>query len=296
MGQSTPIYVGCRPCRTCKKVKLLSEFSRRARNGHRLDCKQCVATARAGGPPLAPLAGQSGKKTCIKCGEMKPVTAYGSRGDGRVRNDCKDCVAAVSKARYQSDPTVRARHKVLRDRWRNENPAYLAEYYQANRETAIANAIEYARRNPPDPDQVRRWARERYAADPEKHRAKDREWRQNNLERAREVGRRAQSRRRAQLRGLPFEDYTLDQILERDGSLCVLCDEEMDLTAEHPDLLAATVEHLECISWPGSAGDVLSNVAAAHFTCNSSRNNRPHPAAARKRAELLAAERAAVAG
>lgn len=290
MVEPTPVHVDCKTCRTCGQVKSLREFSRRARNGYRRDCKSCVSAARTGGPALAIPAAQTADKTCIKCGETKPASEYGSRGD-RVRNDCKSCVAAVSRARYQASPETRAKHKTLRDRWRDENPAYMVGYYQQNRDRMIADAIEYERRNPRDPEQVRQRARERYAADPEKHRAKNKVWRENNLERAREAGRRTQSRRRAQLRGLPFEVYTLDQILERDGSLCVLCGEELDLTAEHPDLLAATVEHLECISWPNSAGDVLSNVASAHFTCNSSRNNRPHPAAARKRAELLAAER-----
>ncbi len=102
--------------------------------------------------------------------------------------------------------------------------------------------------------------------------------------------RRAASRRRARVRGLPVDLYTLEDLLERDGTKCVLCGEELDLTTAYPEPLAPTVEHLECIVWPGSPGDVLSNVAVSHWDCNNKRRTRPHPAAARKRAELLTAE------
>ena len=83
----------------------------------------------------------------------------------------------------------------------------------------------------------------------------------------------------------------MDQILERDGTDCVLCGGELDLDAVYPEPLAPSVEHLECISWPdATAGDVLSNTGVSHWQCNNERRDRPHPAAARKRAELLAAE------
>lgn len=105
-----------------------------------------------------------------------------------------------------------------------------------------------------------------------------------------EEGRNSVRRRRARKLELPAGPYTLADILARDGTLCVLCGEELDLEAKFPHLRSTTVEHLECLSWPDSAGDVLSNVAAAHLTCNNARRTRPHPAAARKRAELIATQ------
>lgn len=94
-------------------------------------------------------------------------------------------------------------------------------------------------------------------------------------------------RRRARKLALPVEKYTIVDILMRDGDDCVLCGEPLDLDTAFPDPRSLTVEHLECISWPRSAGDVLANVAAAHYLCNVRRCNRPHPAAARKRVELI---------
>jgi hypothetical protein len=96
----------------------------------------------------------------------------------------------------------------------------------------------------------------------------------------------ASRRRRARKLQLPSEPYTLADIIARDGIECVLCGEELDLAAVFPDRRTATIEHLECLSWPDSSGDVLANVAASHLSCNNRRCNKPHPAAARKRAEL----------
>lgn len=231
-------------------------------------------------------------KVCIKCGELKPHSEYGSRGSGRVRNDCKRCVADYNRARYQGSPEVRAKHKALRDRWRDENPTYHAEYYQDNRDKACAYAAEYSKRKPVDPERKRRRDRTWYAATRDERRSVDAAWRAANPEAVREMARRGQSRRRARLRGLPAEPYTMAQLIERDGTDCVLCGDPLDLDAVHPEPWAPTVEHLECISWGlgRSAGDVPSNCAVAHFRCNCQRSDRPHPAAARKRAELLAAE------
>lgn len=227
-------------------------------------------------------------KTCVKCDQVKPLSGFGWRSQRR-RNDCKACVAAYNRERYQRDPELRAKHKALRDRWRAENPTYLATYYQQNRETLIAAAVEYQKRNPIDPEVRRERERRWRDANAEHHAAVKKAWRAANPERVTEAGRRAQSARRARKRGLPTERYTMAQIIERDGPLCVLCGEELDLDAVHPDPLSPTVEHLECIAWPNSAGDVLTNVAVAHYRCNNQRRTSPHPAAARKRAELLAA-------
>lgn len=117
-----------------------------------------------------------------------------------------------------------------------------------------------------------------------------RKWREDNADRARINGQAASRRRRARLRNLPTERYTLQDIIARDGLDCVLCGGELELAADWLHPRSVTVEHLECVSWPDSAGDVLANVAAAHRKCNRDRGNKPHPAADRKRTELLAVQ------
>lgn len=95
-------------------------------------------------------------------------------------------------------------------------------------------------------------------------------------------------RRRLRELALPQEPYTVADLTARDGTDCVLCGEDLDFAAKFPEPAAVTVEHLECISWPSSAGDVPSNVALSHWACNNTRKARPHPRAAAKRAALLA--------
>lgn len=285
MSESTLVYVGCKLCRACDMLKPLGNFSRRS-SGHASICKSCAS---AGREPLDLVPEKAPTRGCTSCGETKPINEFGWRGKYRQRI-CKKCVAYSNQTRYGSRPDVREKHRTLRDRWRGENPTYRAEYYEDNRARIIASVIEYARLNPVDPEVKRSRDRAWYAATREVRQAVDAAWRKANAELVREVGRRSQSRRRARLRDLPVEPYTLDEVVARDGTKCLLCGEELDFFAAHPDLLAPTIEHLECISWPDSAGDVLANVALSHFTCNCQRGDRPHPAAARKRAELLTAE------
>lgn len=242
-------------------------------------------------------------KTCRKCDEAKQVDAfYIDRRTGKPLGQCRACCNARSRERYAQDPNVRARQKAHNARWFERNPDFRVEYhrknreksraasaayYRNNREKHIAAAVEYAKRNPVDPEHRRqretRWRR----ANAERLTAVKRAWRKNNAERHAEGNRRAMARRRARLRGLPVESYTMDQLIDRDGTACVLCGEDVDFGAVYPDPSSPTVEHLECISWPDSAGDVLANVAVSHFRCNVRRGADPHPAAARKRVELL---------
>lgn len=243
------------------------------------------------------------RKTCTKCGESKPLDQYIFRRDtGKLRGVCRSCQYAANRKRYREDPEVRAKHRVHVDRWHAQNPTFAADYYQQNRERLIAAAAEYEKANPRqrrrDCDAAtlelrRQRERDWYAANRERRQAVKNAWQEANPDVVAETRRRAISRRRARLRGLPSEPYTMAQLIERDGMLCVLCDRKLNMAVTHPHPMSPTVEHLECISWPGSAGDVLTNVAVAHYRCNNDRRANPHPAAARKRAELLAASEAA---
>ena len=291
MAKPTPVYVGCKPCKTCKRVKPLSEFSRIGM-GLRAICDSCRCEA-------APTT-----RTCIKCGETKPLAAF--EASGLLRRVCHDpCVLSSKRERYWADPKRQGRPRPAP---RKSAPAGLKwctkcseckpldAFPRSNRgrhgswcKACVArhNREQYKR---PEIRADRRARWDKWHAENPNWAAR---WRAANLDRARENVRRNQARRRARLRGLPVEPYTLEQLLERDGTLCVLCDEELDLDAAYPDPLSVTVEHLECISWPESAGDTPSNVALSHFTCNMQRGVDPHPEAARKRAELLEAEQVA---
>lgn len=292
MAETTPVYTGCKPCTTCKRLRPLGQFSRIGM-GLRKVCDPCRSLA-------APVA-----RTCVKCGEMKPMAAF--IASGMLRRVCADpCFREDRSTRYWGAPQREGRERPPRRPAAPVGFWYCTKCGECKSAACFPKAKNARGHGSWCKECVARHNRARYTA-PEVRADRlarrqrwgdenptwDADWRRRNLERARDNGRAAAGRRRARQLNLPVEPYTVIELLERDGADCVLCSEPLDLSVTYPEPLAPTIEHLECISWPDSAGDVPSNCSLAHFRCNSKRGDRPHPAAARKRAELLAAEQAA---
>lgn len=74
-------------------------------------------------------------------------------------------------------------------------------------------------------------------------------------------------RRRAALRGVPSEPYTLAEIAERDGFCCRLCDVPVDMGLPWPDRWSASIDHAIPLVLGGH--DTRANVQLAHLVCNS---------------------------
>lgn len=92
--------------------------------------------------------------------------------------------------------------------------------------------------------------------DPIKRRAQD------------EISRR---KRRARLAGVAHEPYTLAEIAERDGFICWLCGDSVDMSLRFPDSSSASIDHVLPVSLGGD--DIRANVKLAHFGENASRGN-----------------------
>lgn len=88
----------------------------------------------------------------------------------------------------------------------------------------------------------------------------------------REALRRGKRKRRAAKRGGKSEKYTSLEIFKRDGWRCHICGTAVQRDAQVPHLKAPTIDHLVPIADGGD--DVRSNVATAHFVCNSRRGVR----------------------
>lgn len=73
-------------------------------------------------------------------------------------------------------------------------------------------------------------------------------------------------RRRAIKLGLPAEKYTLAEIAERDGRVCQLCDDPVDMLLSGLDTWGPTIDHVIPISKGGP--DTRENVQLAHRRCN----------------------------
>lgn len=68
---------------------------------------------------------------------------------------------------------------------------------------------------------------------------------------------------------------TPEELAARDGFLCRLCDDVVDLTLPYPDWLSPSVDHII----PRSAGgsDEPENLQLAHWICNVRRKDRAMP-------------------
>lgn len=287
MSKSTPVPAGHKRCPRCpegEQVQPLTHFFQFRTGKVSGYCKSCTREANQRayrqrsdrqGRPRVPNAIPivDGQKLCVgECDAVKPLDQFYRHGNG-YRRLCKTCMAPTYRVQYQRTPrSARASEaRAVKSEWKctcGEHDSHRAHIYSRNAD----------------------WRR----TNPERHRESNRlgaiRRRVANPEPVREAGRRAASQRRARRRGLPSDHYTWAQLLERDGKNCVLCGRVLNLAVEHPHPMSPTTEHLECLSWPNSPGNVLTNVALSHFTCNTRRRDRPHPAAARKRAELLDTE------
>jgi 5-methylcytosine-specific restriction endonuclease McrA len=95
----------------------------------------------------------------------------------------------------------------------------------------------------------------------EEHYVRNSIWRENNPEAYREMGRRANARRRAALAQVEYDvTVSLEELYVRDGGICGICDEECDYSQ-------ASIDHVFPISKGGP--HVWDNVQLAHRSCNS---------------------------
>lgn len=195
-------------------------------------------------------------KTCATCGQEKPAEAFrrhGSSSGGRRRH-CNACLNLADTLRRGLTPTKMV---LLNKRWleafglkrcwkcKSAEPLQAFPRNRAQRDgrgtacrgcqTAINLAKPLAERN-----------------------ARVQSWIDRHPERARELGQRAASARRARIRVAFVEHVEPRVLLERDGGVCGICDEPVSdrFDVDHIVPLAAGGEHS------------YANTRIAHPSCN----------------------------
>lgn len=78
--------------------------------------------------------------------------------------------------------------------------------------------------------------------------------------------------RRALKNGGLSEHYTKEQVYERYGGICIVCDLGIDLVHKYPHRESFTVHHIIPLSKGGD--DTIKNVAPAHWKCNLAVGNK----------------------
>jgi 5-methylcytosine-specific restriction endonuclease McrA len=104
--------------------------------------------------------------------------------------------------------------------------------------------------------------------DPEKEREAVRLWRVRNPDKVRSMTAAYRARKAAAL----VEEFSVEEIFQRDGWTCHICQEPIDQTAKFPDPRSASLDHVVPLSKGGKHS--RDNCAAAHLFCNISKKDR----------------------
>lgn len=100
-----------------------------------------------------------------------------------------------------------------------------------------------------------------------------RRWRDENREEFRRRSRKTRAKRRAIERGAVAEDFTHEEIFERDQWRCGLCGGKVDGSLDHPDPRSASLDHI--VPFDAGGHHVRANVQCSHLECNLSKGTRP---------------------
>lgn len=249
---------------------------------------------------------------CKRCNLFKlpKDILHDPRMPGGYRKTCKKCTAqrAYLKQHGTLDGWVAWHTK----RMPNQPPEVLEARRQRERDLEkvryhkdVEKARAKTRRNRAKRRDVERASqRQRYAENPEKYRKQAATWRANNYEKALEVQRKSQNKRRkndpehfreinrdyirrnpghstpngakyrARKRAIPVIDtVTVAALHKRDKGICSLCGKRVSLKLKFPHPMSATIEHIIPVSQEGSEHS-FKNTALAHYSCNSSKQNR----------------------
>jgi len=189
----------------------------------------------------------------------------------------------AERRRYWADPErFRAKRRRNRNpkreseaarRWQTEHPGYAAEWVRRDR---LVNPEKYAERErlrgPRNSEQDRAYQRTYREAHKAEIAAKTAAWRLAHPERNLELKEQASRRRRARLTGVPHEEFTRDEIFERDGWVCGICGEPVDPTLPWPHPRFKSLDHIIPIAKGGA--NTRANVQCAHTLCNARKSAR----------------------
>jgi hypothetical protein len=275
------LYEVCRSCRSAA-IKIPDAHIGRPRNDHVVvDGIVC--------------------KKCSSCKQMLALAYFGvasSAWDG-LANRCKGCASQrTHDSRIKHLDTRRQYDREYSIKNRDKKTAARLAWRAANLERDRANQRAWIDANR---DHIRAQDRAKY--DPEKQKIqnarwyennKDRaiesanQWRLNNPEAARLNGARHTVKRRARRLLLPSDDWTIEDLIERDSLVCWIC----DCVVGHITPKGRRdwdIDHLVPLSrdYPDHPGDLFVNVAIACQKCNIKKAARILPEAiARYKANL----------
>jgi 5-methylcytosine-specific restriction endonuclease McrA len=152
---------------------------------------------------------------------------------------------------------------------KEEKPA-TSEYFTLDRRKRYGLASEC---RPCKNKRMSNWVKN----NPEKQNKRVKDWARRNPEKARHIWRKIASRRKAKIKGNGWEPYTEEQMLSKYGSICYLCNEEIDLQAPRKCGRPGWEKGLQkdhVIAIDNNGPDTLDNVRPTHGKCNHRKSNK----------------------
>lgn len=163
---------------------------------------------------------------------------------------CEEC-AAFNRNRVKSYYASNKKKILEKKRERyQEDPAKYLEYNRAHPQKDPHQAsIVRDKWKLKNAEKVRKYALKYARANPEIHTENER-------------------RRRARKRSLAAEKYTVEDVTRTYGTVCYLCNTEIDIHLPYGSPLSPEIDHVYPLSRPGCPGDILSNAKLTHSVCN----------------------------
>ena len=205
-------------------------------------------------------------KKCTKCGEEKELVEF-SKDKNRIDGfcpQCKVCTKLYKQIYYiENKDKVKEKLKLAYQKRRGTSPArklgtytaevirkYKHEWYIKNKDKIAISSMNAYQKQKNDPTFK------------QKHVEYAKEYRGNNLD----IRREHEQRRRAKKKGVVIEKFTNEEIYERDGYICNICDAPIDRTLKHPDPMSVSLDHVVPLDKGGS--HTRDNVHTTHLHCN----------------------------
>lgn len=234
------------------------------------------------------------KKICQKPTVRNPngregtATGYAAHLNAK-ETPCEECRAGKSEADRKYREANRERVLQNRRRYYDRNAESIRQksrdWHQENKERANEYSRNYRKENPEQvKEAIRVWHQENrdwvvqyrklLREDPsyvKKAREYSKKYYRENKHQFSEYG----ARRRARMANLVTDGHSGEDITREHGSICYLCETEVDLSLARGRDDSPAVDHVIPVSDPSCPGHVLENVRWSHAICNLRKGSLP---------------------
>ena len=187
-----------------------------------------------------------------------------------VNGGCKECgrKRAADRARFlwktQHDMMLaKARSRRVTEEQKEKHRAGVRAYVKANQNKVKACQKEFYKKNS---EKLKARAKAYHHANIEAASVRSKAWRDANPDKVVANQKKSKWARKARMKGAVYEDFTLDDVIRRDGLDCYICDIRTDPDAPVRTMNRAELEHVVSLAKGGS--HTRDNLRCACFRCN----------------------------